>query len=67
MLFRSQIKTDDAADLERWLEGEEESETEEVTGPSASASEPAGDLPDDDISKYQSDSDGDADTTDETR
>lgn len=66
-LVKIQIKTDDAADLERWLEGEEESETEEVTGPSASASEPAGDLPDDDISKYQSDSDGDADTTDETR
>ena len=48
------MKTDDAEALERWLEGEEDAENEEVAGASAGD---AGDatLPDDNISQYGGD------------
>ena len=55
-LVKIKVKTDDAEDLERWLEGEEDAENEEVAGSSASA---GGDstLPDDNISQYGGDDD----------
>ena len=55
-LDKIKVKTDDAEDLERWLEGEEDAENEEVAGSSASA---GGDstLPDDNISQYGGDDD----------
>lgn len=56
-LVKIQIKTDDAEDIERWLEGEEEAENEQVAGADRTSEE--GDtLPDDNISQYGSDDDG---------
>ena len=56
-LVKIKVKTDDAEALERWLEGEEDAENEEVAGSSADAT---GDvtLPDDNISQYGGDDDG---------
>ena len=56
-LVKIQIQVDDLEDVERWLDGEEEAETEQVAG--TSGSESAGDdtLPDDNISQYGSDDD----------
>lgn len=62
-LVKIKIKTDDADDIERWLEGEEEAETEQVAGTSAGAGSEGDTLPDDNISQYGGDddsSDGDA-------
>ena len=55
---RAITKVDDAEALERWLEGEEDAENEEVAGTSAGD---AGDatLPDDNISQYGGDDSGD--------
>lgn len=50
-LVKVQVETDDADDLQRWLDGEEEAVSEQMTG----ASEPNGEgesLPDDNISQY---------------
>ncbi|MEE3477026.1 MAG: hypothetical protein VZR01_06435 [Candidatus Cryptobacteroides sp.] len=57
-LVKIKVKTDDAEALERWLEGEEDAENEEVAGTSAGD---AGDatLPDDNISQYGGDDYGD--------
>ena len=57
-LVKIKVKTDDAEALERWLEGEEDAENEEVAGTSAGD---AGDatLPDDNISQYGGDDSGD--------
>lgn len=55
-LVKIKIKTDDAEDIERWLEGEEEAETEDVAGTS-SADTGDGTLPDDNISQYGGDDD----------
>ena len=44
-------------DIERWLEGEEEEETEQVAGTSGVGSDDSGPLPDDNISQYGSDDD----------
>ncbi|MBO4230604.1 MAG: hypothetical protein J5886_02885, partial [Bacteroidales bacterium] len=56
-LVKIKLKTDDAEALERWLEGEEDAENEEVAGPSADAGSD-GTLPDDNISQYGGDDDG---------
>ena len=58
-LVKIKIKTDDAEDLERWLEGEEDAENEEVAG---AGNEPSdGTLPDDNISQYSTGEDDGAD------
>ena len=56
-LVKIKVRVDDAEDIEKWLEGEEEAETEQVAG--ASNTEAAGDdtLPDDNIAQYGSDED----------
>ena len=54
-LVKIQVKTDDAEDIERWLEGEEAAENEEVAGTSASAGDEDNPLPDDNIAQYGSD------------
>ncbi len=62
-LVKIKVKTDDADDIERWLEGEEEAETEQVAGTSAGSGSDGDTLPDDNISQYGGDddpSDGDA-------
>ena len=61
-LVKIKIKTDDADDIERWLEGEEEAETEQVAGTSAGSGTDGETLPDDNISQYGGDDDpGDGD------
>lgn len=62
-LVKIKIKTDDADDIERWLEGEEEAENEQVAGTSGGAGSDSDTLPDDNISQYGGEddsSDGDA-------
>lgn len=54
-LVKIQIKTDDAEDIERWLEGEEDAENEQVAGTSGDNDVDGGTLPDDNISQYGSD------------
>ena len=54
-LVKIQIKTDDAEDIERWLEGEEDAENEEVAGTSESSDTGENTLPDDNISQYGGD------------
>ncbi len=56
-LVKIKLKTDDAEALERWLEGEEDAENEEVAGSSADATGDVA-LPDDNISQYGGDDDG---------
>lgn len=51
-LVKIKVKTDDAEDLERWLDGEDGDDTEGNDGDS---------LPDDNISQYSSDDDDVAD------
>lgn len=51
-LVKIKVKTDDADDIERWLEGEEEAETEQVAGTSAGNGSDGETLPDDNISQY---------------
>lgn len=55
-LVKIKVDIDNPEDVERWLEGEEEAETEEVAGTSGA---PDGDdtLPDDNISQYGGDDD----------
>ena len=55
-LVKIKVKTDDAEALERWLEGEENAENEDVAGSSADAPVDST-LPDDNISQYGSDDD----------
>ena len=52
-LVKVNIQVDDAEDIEKWLEGEEEAETEQVAGTSNTVSEDTS-LPDDNISQYDS-------------
>ena len=54
-LVKIKVETDDLEDIERWLEGEENAENEQVAGPSADADPGAGPLPDDNISQYGGD------------
>jgi len=56
-LVKIKVKTDDLEDIERWLEGEEEAEDEQVTGTSARSSSEGETLPDDNISQYGGDDD----------
>lgn len=56
-LVKIKVKIDDADDIERWLEGEEEAETEQVAGTSGPDTEGDGTLPDDNIGQYGSDDD----------
>jgi len=56
-LVKIQIKTDDAEDIERWLEGEEEAENEQVAGTSDAPESDGAPLPDDNISEYDSEDD----------
>ena len=56
-LVKIKVKTDDLEDIERWLEGEEDAETEQVTGSSAGSSSEGETLPDDNISQYGGDDD----------
>jgi len=55
-LVKIKVKTDDAKALERWLEGEEDAENEDVAGSSADAPAETA-LPDDNISQYGGDDD----------
>lgn len=55
-LVKIKVKIDDAEDIERWLEGEEEAGAEEVAGATSSDSGD-GTLPDDNISQYGGDDD----------
>lgn len=55
-LVKIKVKTDDAEALERWLEGEEDAENEDVAGSSADAPAETA-LPDDNISQYGGDDD----------
>lgn len=62
-LVKIKVKTDDADDIERWLEGEEDAENEQVAGTSGGSDSEGNTLPDDNISQYGGDddsSDGDA-------
>lgn len=63
-LVKIKVEVDDAEDLERWLEGEEEAKVEQVAG--ALGSEPAGDdtLPDDNIAQYGGGDDDSSDSKD---
>lgn len=53
-LVKIKVKIDDAEDIERWLEGEEEAETEQMAGTTTSDDSESGTLPDDNISQYGS-------------
>ena len=57
-LVKINVKTDDANDIARWLEGEEEAEAEQIAGAQNSPDTDSGTLPDDNISQYGSDDDG---------
>lgn len=56
-LVKINVKTDDLEDVERWLEGEEEAENEQVAGTSADTGNDGGTLPDDNIAQYGGDED----------
>lgn len=57
-LVKIKVKIDDAEDIERWLEGEEEAENEQVAGASSAAPDSEGDtLPDENIAQYGGDDD----------
>ncbi|MCR5352346.1 MAG: hypothetical protein K6E35_07650 [Bacteroidales bacterium] len=57
-LVKIKVQIDNADDIERWLEGEEEAEVESVTGTSSSSGSEDDPLPDDNISQYGNDDDG---------
>ncbi len=54
-LVKIKVKIDDADDIERWLEGEEDAENEQVAGSAAVGGVDGGTLPDDNISQYGAD------------
>lgn len=56
-LVKIKVRTDDAEDIERWLEGEEEAEAEEVAGAMPDSGSSDASLPDDNISQYGGDED----------
>ena len=51
-LVKIKVKTDDIEDLERWLEGEDDADNEDVAGSAAASGDTGGTLPDDNISQY---------------
>ena len=56
-LVKIKVKTDDVDDIERWLEGEEEAEEEQVAGSSSEWDTSDNTLPDDNIAQYGSEED----------
>ena len=56
-LVKIKVKTDDLEDIERWLEGEEDAENEQVAGTTGDTSAEGNTLPDDNISQYGGDDD----------
>ena len=57
-LVKINVKTDDLEDVARWLEGEEDAETEAVAGGAPDSPEDSGEtLPDDNIAQYSSGAD----------
>jgi len=56
-LVKIKVKVDDAEDIEKWLEGEEEAETEQIAGANSSDDSSDGTLPDDNIAQYGGDDD----------
>ena len=56
-LVKIQVETDDLDDVEKWLEGEEDAENEQVAGTSGASDASDNTLPDDNISQYGSDDD----------
>lgn len=51
-LVKIKVKIDDADDIERWLEGEEDAENEQVAGTAGEGGDEGGTLPDENISQY---------------
>ena len=62
-LVKIKVETDDLEDIERWLEGEEDAENEEVAGTTSTPDSEGNTLPDDNISQYGG-SDADDDPAD---
>ncbi len=61
-LVKIKVKTDDADDVERWLDGEDDADNEAAGGERDMSEDGDGALPDDNISQYAEEgSDGDAD------
>lgn len=56
-LVKIQVETDDVEDIERWLEGEEDAENEQVAGTNGDTGSDGNTLPDDNISQYGSEDD----------
>ena len=56
-LVKIKVRTDDLEDIERWLEGEEDAENEQVAGSAADSPVEGETLPDDNISQYGGDDD----------
>ena len=57
-LVKIQVKTDDLDDVEKWLEGEEDAENEQVAGTNGGADAGDNTPPDDNISQYGGDDEG---------
>ena len=58
-LVKIKVQIDNPDDIERWLEGEEEAETESMAGTSGASDSEGETLPDDNISQYGGDDGGD--------
>lgn len=56
-LVKIKVETDDLEDIERWLEGEEAAEQEQVAGTAEGGESSDDTLPDDNISQYGTDED----------
>ena len=56
-LVKIDVKTDDAEDIARWLEGEEAAEDEQVAGATTDTEPEDNALPDDNIAQYGTDDD----------
>lgn len=56
-LVKIKVKVDDAEDIEKWLEGEEDADNEQVVGNVSDGSSENNTLPDDNISQYGTDDD----------
>lgn len=56
-LVKIKVKTDDLEDIERWLEGEEDEDNEQIGGGSGTGEDGGTPLPDDNISQYGGDED----------
>lgn len=56
-LVKIKVKVDDSDEIERWLEGEEEAESEQMAGSAPSGGDDNTPLPDDNIAQYGGDED----------